>query len=92
LTDPGLQSNLLEGFHSSIADLCKVVQGVTIHIFWAEGYGISLPLERQVEVQLRSLKNRLVRMMELDSLPLTEMRPIDRKIVGNCRDFSLMLV
>ena len=92
MTNPGSQANLLEGLPSSIADLCKLVQGTTIHIFWAERYGISLPPERQAEVQLRSLERRLKRMVELDPRPLTDARPLDKKVVGNCRDFTLLLV
>jgi hypothetical protein len=67
------------------------VQGTTIHVFWAERYGIVLPAERRDEVQLRSMQRRLARMIELDPRPLTETRPLDKKLVGNCRDFSLML-
>ena len=92
MTDPGPQAKFLESLPNVIADLCKVVQGTTVHIFWAERYGVSLPLERQAEVQLRSLDRRLTRMSELDPRPLTEERPLNRKIVGNCRDFSLLLV
>ncbi len=92
MTDPGPQTNLLEDLPSAIADLCKLVQGTTIHIFWAERYGINLPPERQAEVQLRSLERRLKRMMELDPRPLTDARPLDKKVVGNCRDFTLLLV
>ena len=92
MTDPGPQVKLLEDLPVGIADLCKIVQGTTVHIFWAKRYGISLSLQRQAEVQLRSLERRLKRMEELDPRPLTEIRPLDRKIVGNCRDFSLLLV
>jgi hypothetical protein len=92
MTDPGSQAKLLEDLPAGIAGLCKLVQGTTVHIFWAERYGISLPPERQAEVQLRSLERRLKRTAELDPRPLTEARPLDRKIVGNCRDFTLLLV
>jgi hypothetical protein len=92
MTDPGSQARLLEDLPSGIADLCTLVQGTTVHIFWAERYGLSLPPQRQAEVQLRSLERRLKRMEELDPRPLTEVRPLERKVVGNCRDFSLLLV
>ncbi len=92
MTDPGPQAKLLDDLPAGIADLCKLVQGTTIHIFWAERYGIILPPERQAEVQLRSLERRLNRMVELDPRPLTQARPLDTKIVGNCRDFTLLLV
>ena len=92
MTDPGPQAKLLEHLPEGIGDLCKLVQGTTVHIFWAERYGIRLPPERQAEVQLRSLERRLKRMSELDPRPLSEARPLDRKVVGNCRDFTLLLV
>jgi hypothetical protein len=92
MTDPGSQIDWPENLPTGIAELCKLVQGTTIHIFWAERYGIHHPPERQAEVQLRSLERRLKRMLELDPRPLTEARPFDRKVVGNCRDFTLLLV
>jgi hypothetical protein len=92
MTDPGPFLNLLDNLPSGIADLCSIVQGVMIHIFWAERYGICLSPEQKAEVQLRSLKNRLERISDLDPRLLTENRPLNRKSVGNCRDFSLLLV
>jgi hypothetical protein len=92
MTDPGPYARMLEGLPTGIADLCRLVQGTTIHIFWAERYGLVLPKERQGEVQLRSSERRLQRVLELDPRPLTAARPLDRKIVGNCRDFTLLLV
>jgi hypothetical protein len=44
------------------------------------------------ELQLRSMEKRLARTLELDPRPLTEPRPPDRKLLGNCRDHSLLLV
>ena len=92
MSDPGPFVGMFENLPIEIGELCKVVQGTTIHIFWAERYGIILPPERQAEVQLRSLERRLKRMAELDQAPLTRARLLERKIVGNCRDFTLLLV
>jgi hypothetical protein len=91
LSNPGTYAYLYQDLPTDIAALCKVVQGTTIHIFWAERYGCPLSPERQEEVQLRLMPRRLARMLELDPAPLTQVRPLERKLVGNCRDFSLML-
>ncbi|MCL4504863.1 MAG: transglutaminase-like domain-containing protein [Chloroflexi bacterium] len=91
ISKPGEYAHLLDNLPADIAELCEVVQGTTIHIFWAERYGLKLPPERQGEVQLRSMLRRLARMGELYPRPLSEARPLDKKLVGNCRDFSLML-
>jgi hypothetical protein len=43
------------------------------------------------ELQLRSLERRLARTLELDSSPLRTSRSLDKKLLGNCRDHSLLL-
>lgn len=91
ISDPGTYTSLFENLPPSIADLVKLVQGITIHVFWAERYGLKAPSERMDELQLRSMERRLARTIELDPRPLNEPRPIDKKLLGNCRDHSLLL-
>ena len=92
ITHPGIYANLLDNLPSNIGDLCKVVQGTTVHVFWAERYGLSLSEQRKAELQLRTLQKRLARTLELDDRPLSQPRPPEKKLVGNCRDFSVLLV
>jgi hypothetical protein len=92
ITDPCEYASSLEGLPNDIGELCRIVQGTTVHIFWAERYGIKLDAARQEEVQLRTIRNRIRRTFELDSRPLTNVRALENKIVGNCRDFSVLLV
>ena len=92
ITDPGPYASLLDGLPADMGELCRLVQGLTIHVYWAERYGIQHSPERQSEVQLRTIQRRLKRSLELDPRPLTETRPLEKKIVGNCRDFSVLLV
>ena len=92
MSDPGTYSSLFENLPTSIPELVKLVQGVTIHVFWTERYGFKTPPERLAELQLRSLEKRLARTLELDPRPLMEPRPVEKKLLGNCRDHSLLLV
>jgi len=92
MSDPGQYVHSLTNLPGTVADLVRVVQGVTLHIFWAERYGLELSPSRQAEVQLRTLERRLARTLELDPRPLVEPRPPAQRLVGNCRDFSLLLV
>lgn len=92
ISQPGAYSHLFDNLPTDIAELCKIVQGTTVHVFWAERYGLKLTPEREAEVQLRTMEKRLARTLELDPRPLTEARPLDKKLVGNCRDHSLLLV
>jgi hypothetical protein len=91
ISNPGSYTYLFENLSSKIEDLVRIVQGLTIHVFWAERYGLKLPTERSNEVQLRSMQKRLAKTLELDDQQLTKPRSLDKKLVGNCRDFSLLL-
>src|SRR5687768_18201768 len=91
ITHPGRYASHYAGLPSDPAALVQVVQGLMIHVFWAERYGLKLGAERQAEVQLRSMERRLARTLELDPGPLTTSRQNEQKIIGNCRDFSVTL-
>ena len=91
MTDPQTYASWLNDLPSDISSLVKVVQGVMVHIFWAERYGLSPSDERKEEVNLRCISKILSRIVELDDRPLTVARPLDKKIVGNCRDHSTLL-
>ncbi len=91
MTDPGEQAGLFAGLPRDVAALRDVVQGLLLHIFWAERYGEALSDERKQEVQLRIVPRQLARIHALDPRPLTEARPPERRLVGNCRDFSVLL-
>jgi hypothetical protein len=91
MSNPGPHAHLYEGLPSDVPSLVQVVQGLMVHVFWGEHYGLQLSPERQAEVQLRSMERRLARTLELDPSPLTTPRPNDKKVIGNCRDFSLTL-
>ncbi len=91
MTDPGAHAPLFDDLPTDLPALVEVIQGFMVHIFWAEAYGLELPDERKEEVQLRRVEQQLARLRELGDRPLTEARPDERKLVGNCRDFSVML-
>lgn len=91
ITSLGDHAALFDGLPREIDQLRRTVQGLMIHIFWAEQYGVQLAPERREEVQLRVVTRQLDRLLELDSSPLTEARPPERRLVGNCRDFSTLL-
>jgi hypothetical protein len=93
ISDPGPYAYLFDGLPTDIGELCKIVQGLIIHVFWADRYGRKLSniYEEQVLFE-RTMQRQLARMLELDPRPLTEARPLDRKLIGNCRDFTQFLV
>jgi Transglutaminase-like superfamily len=91
MTHPGPYTHLYSDLPSDMPSLVQVVQGLMVHVFWAEHYGLNLSEERKAEVQLRSMERRLARTLALDPRPLATPRANEQKIVGNCRDFSVTL-
>ena len=91
MTDPGEYKSLFEPLPESVKELCEVIQGFHLHIFWAERYGIKLSEERQKEVNFRTIPQMLKRLLEMEPGPLGVARPLEKKLVGNCRDFTLLL-
>ncbi|HTP07579.1 MAG TPA: transglutaminase-like domain-containing protein [Anaerolineae bacterium] len=92
MTDPQDQAHLLNDLPTDIPLLVKIVQGVIIHPFWMEHYGLKRTPEREeLETNLRFVNKMLGRISELDDRPLTMPRDLDRKLIGNCRDHSTLL-
>lgn len=92
MTDPGRFGSELDKLPTSVAELVQIVQGLVVHPFWAGSYGLELDKEREGEVQIRRLEPKLERILQLDSSPLTTARTAEARLVGYCRDFSLLLV
>jgi hypothetical protein len=91
LSDPGNASAVLEPLPTSVEGLVDVVQGLMVHVYWADRYGVALSEERRKEPQLRTVPRLLARVMELDDRPLVEVRPIEHRIADTCRDFTVLL-
>jgi len=91
MSDPGRYAPFYADSPADLPTLVQVVQGLIVHVFWAERYGLNLPAERQAEVQLRNMERRLERTLALDPAPMSVARPLEKKVVGNCRDFSITL-
>ena len=91
MSDAGDYASLLRELPREVPALVSVLQGLALHIFWAQRYGVNHSDERQAEVQIRPVKRKLARLLELDPRPLSEARELERRLVCNCRDFSLLL-
>lgn len=91
MTDPGEYLPLLAELPKDLPGLVRTVQGLMLHVFWADRYGQPLTEARQSEVMLRPVQAMLARLLEIDPRPLSEARPLEHRLVGNCRHFSLLL-
>ncbi len=101
ITAPGRYEALYEGLPTEIHALCEVVQNLLLHQFWIldEGnYGLSATTLQEAgrdlnaEINLRSVQEILGCLLQMDDRPLTAARDLKRHVVGNCRDYSVLLV
>lgn len=91
MTDPGPYAHLLQELPADLPALVQAVQGLLLHVFWAERYGLQLADERRQEVNLRKVSRQLARIWQLSGAPLREPRPLGQRLIGNCRDFAVLL-
>ncbi len=89
MSDPGKYTPLLQAFPDDLASIVRTIQGLMLHIFWAERYGVQVTPERQPEVGIRDIAAKLDKLFVLDGSPLNIARSPERRLLGNCRDFSL---
>ncbi len=101
ISSPGKHESLFRGLPANIGDLCGVVQNLFVHAFWIldeRNYGITAEsLKRRgrmpnKEINLRSMEEKLGLLIGLEEQSLTTARDVGRRVVGNCRDYALLLV
>src|SRR5689334_7648772 len=92
MTAMGDHARLFEAAPSDVAALSPVLQGLQIHEYMAAAYGFEVPEERRAESQLRPVGAMLERLRALDDRAVAIARPPERRLVGVCRHFTLLLV
>lgn len=89
----GAFAQLLEGLPDDVQSLVRAVQGVvTYDVVFPRFYGHTLPEGRFKEVHLRQVEKMLARIRAMSDEPLSAARTPDRRLLGRCRHYTLMLV
>lgn len=89
-TDPGEHADLLDGLPSDLPGLHKVVQNVLIHVWKIRARHPHLIENRALLTH--SAHDMLAQIRARDSRPLTEERPLEGKLIVDCRHFAALLV
>lgn len=92
MTDPDKYSHLLEKIPVDIREICSLVQNNLLHVFWAERYGRVISEDEKLTLNLRPVARKFEVLHQTNSSPLTTPRSVDHRQIGNCRDFTVMLV
>ena len=88
----GAHAAQFETLPHDVPALARVLQGILIHQHIAPAYGETLSAARHAEVQTRPVAAVLDNVLAHDAKPLSQTRPPARRVVGNCRHYSLLLV
>jgi hypothetical protein len=90
ITDPGRHRDAVAALPDDLDALIDVVQGLLVHVHLAEVfYGITV--DDDSAVHERRVETILDRVLALDPAPLEVARPPERRVLGNCRQVSVLL-
>ena len=90
-SNPGQYAHVLDTVPVDYPGLSRVVQGLIYHYMAGQySYGYCPPKKRMGEIDSRTMERMLGRIMELDSRSLSEPRAFENRLLGCCRDFSLL--
>jgi hypothetical protein len=101
ISSPGKYNEIFDNLPDSISELCEIVQNTFNHIFWIrdkKNYGITLQdiivqeRDPNEELNMRNIEEKLEKYFSIDKASFIELREQINKVVGNCRDYALLLV
>ena len=92
ITSAGQHAALLATLPNDPIALVHAVQGIAIHEFLASAYKFQVPENRKLETHIRPVERMLDRVVQLDPRPLTLARPVEKRLIGICRHFEVLLV
>jgi len=86
MTNPGKYSYLYDELPETVPKLCKTVQGLLLHVFHTDRYGVSLTEERKKEIHLRKVEDMLKCLIDLQGLSLIQPRDPNERLISHCRE------
>lgn len=91
ITDPGKYAHYFYDLPDDIALLSEIVRGLVLHHNDGEVLGIEIPRNRLHELELRYVGFMLDKLIKINNSSFIYQRNFAQRIVGCCRDFSLLL-
>lgn len=92
MTSAGKYEGWLRTLPRELPALTSAIQGLLIHEYMLDGYGVSVPDSRKRESHLRRLDHMLACLHVRDPRPLSVAREPAERLIGVCRDFSVLFV
>jgi Transglutaminase-like superfamily len=86
----GVPADVFDGLSADPRALCRTVQGVLVHEFWAHAYVFDVPVSRLDSFHTRSAAEMVEHILGLNPASLAVERPVEQRMVGNCRYFTTL--
>ena len=83
--------SMIKDIPTDIEGIVKIVQNTLLHQHWAKQYGIELNDQKISEVYVRPIDDKLKVLSQKDIHTLLEPISYDKKLIGICRDFSVLM-
>jgi Transglutaminase-like superfamily len=91
-SDPGVHAGLLREIPPDIPAICSAAGGLVIHFRLDDLAGAGVTTDRMSEVDTRYAEAIFSRLLEMDERALGERRAPADRMVGCCRDFTLIFL
>jgi hypothetical protein len=91
MTKGGRHKRAFTALPDDIGELASIVQGLAVHQYMADAYGFKVPEKRLAESHIRAADTIIDRILELDERPLSVRRPVEKRVVGVCHHFALLM-
>jgi hypothetical protein len=92
ITDPGEMAGHLAELPHDLAALQRVARGLVLHYRADNPSAHGIPGDRLSEIDSRYAETMLHRLVELDGRPLTQERPPEKRLLGCCRDYTVLFL
>lgn len=93
ITAAGPYADALAALPDDLGSLVNIVQGVAIHEFVTQPfYGVKVPQARAGETHIRHAREMFKAILGLDQHALDRGRPPDKRLVGVCHHFAVLLL
>lgn len=86
----GVDSRALDGLPEDAVGLCGVSKSLIIHEFLTDAYGLGDVSHRLDELETRPVGEIVTGISDLDSRPLVEPRSPEHRMIGNCRQYTVL--
>jgi Transglutaminase-like superfamily len=92
VTSPGNVLDRLADLPRDVAGIQRVARGLVLHYRGEDPLGHGIAEERLSEIDTRYADAMLARLAELDDRLLAEARPPTKRLIGCCRDFTVLFL